>query len=94
MILCVELIPGRLATAGPFRIAKVEPMVKIERRKAGRPKSGGPVRATVVALKGSPAWKAWLDDFSGYCRLGLANTIEQSLIYYAWVRQFRGPPKR
>jgi hypothetical protein len=65
-----------------------------ERRKPGRPRRAGPVRETVVALKGSPEWKAWLDGFADHCRLGLADTIEQSLLYYAKERDFLGPPKR
>jgi hypothetical protein len=47
-----------------------------------------------VALKGSTEWKAWLDGFAGHCRLGLADTIEQSLLCYAKEREFRRPPKR
>jgi hypothetical protein len=47
-----------------------------------------------VALKGSLEWKAWLDGFAGHCRLGLADTIEQSLLSYAKERDFQGPPKR
>jgi len=54
----------------------------------------GPARETVVALKGSPEWKTWLDGFAGHCRLGLADTIEQSLLSYAEEREFRRPPKR
>ena len=72
----------------------VEPMVEPKRNRPGRPKGAGPVRETVVALKGLPEWKTWLDSFSGHCRLGLADTIEQSLLYYAQERGFRGPPKR
>ncbi len=80
--------------ASPLRIAMVEPMVKPKRKSSGRPKGAEPVRGTVVALKGSLEWKAWLDSFSGHCRLGLADTIEQSLVYYALERGYRGPPKR
>lgn len=65
-----------------------------ERRKPGRPRGVGPVRETVVALKGSQEWKSWLDGFAGHCRLGLADTVEQSLLCYAKERKFRGPPKR
>jgi hypothetical protein len=54
----------------------------------------GPARETVVALKGSAVWKAWLDEFAGHCRLGLADTIEQSLDYYAQDRGYHRPPKR
>lgn len=63
-------------------------------RKRGRPKKVGPVRGTVVALKGSSDWKAWLDEFSAHCRLGLADTIEQALLQYAQARGFPPPPKR
>jgi hypothetical protein len=79
---------------GPSRIARVKRMVEPRRRKPGRPKGPTPVRGTVVALKGSREWKAWLDVFSYHCRLGLADTIEQSLVYYAKQREYRGPPKR
>jgi hypothetical protein len=69
-------------------------MADLERRKPGRPKRAGPMRGTVVAMRGSPEWKAWLDGFAGHCRLGLADTIEQSLLCYAKQREYSGPPKR
>lgn len=69
-------------------------MSEPERRRPGRPKRVGPARETVVALKGLPEWKAWLDGFAGHCRLGLADTIEQSLLCYAKEREYGGPPKR
>jgi hypothetical protein len=69
-------------------------MADLERRRPGRPKGKGPARETVVALKGSLEWKAWLDGFAGHCRLGLADTIEQSLLCYAQFRIYDGPPKR
>lgn len=72
----------------------VEMMVAPKRRRPGRPKRKGPARETVVALKGSPEWKTWLDVFAGHCRLGLADTIEQSLDFYAVERGFHRPPKR
>ena len=65
-------------------------MAEPKRRKPGRPRRVGPARETVVALKGSPEWKAWLDGFADHCRLGLADTIEQSLDYYAQERRY--PP--
>lgn len=76
------------------QIGMVVSMTEQARRSPGRPKGVGPVRSTVVALKGSAAWKTWLDDFSGHCRLGLADTIEQSLVHYSDQRRFRAPPKR
>jgi hypothetical protein len=69
-------------------------MSNVERRRPGRPKRLGPARETVVALKGSMEWKAWLDEFASHCRLGLADTIEQSLLTYAKEREFGIPPKR
>ncbi len=69
-------------------------MEELERKKPGRPKRTGAARETVVALKGTPEWKAWLDGFALHCRLRLADTIEQSLMCYAKERGFRGPPKR
>ncbi len=69
-------------------------MTAQERKKPGRPKRVGPARETVVALKGSTEWKVWLDGFAGHCRLGLADTIEQSLDYYAQERRYDRPPKR
>jgi hypothetical protein len=69
-------------------------MVEPKERKPGRPKGSEPIRETVVALKGSTEWKAWLDGFSSHCRLGLADTIEQSLLFYAKERDYGSPPKR
>jgi hypothetical protein len=80
--------------AYPSRIGVVEPMGEPERRRPGRPRRAGPPRETVVALKGSSEWKAWLDEFAGHCRLGLADTIEQSLDHYAQARRYHRPPKR
>ena len=69
-------------------------MTDQERKRPGRPKREGPSRETVLAMKGSPEWKAWLDAFAGHCRLGLADTIEQSLLHYARQRDYGVPPKR
>ncbi len=69
-------------------------MTDPERRRPGRPRKVGPPREAAVALKGSPEWKAWLDGFAGHCRLGLADTVEQSLLCYAKQRDYGEPPKR
>jgi hypothetical protein len=90
----------RLATSGTpemqsgRRKAPKQPTSEPPRRKVGRPKSGKPRARTVLALKGQPAWKEWLDAFSRHCRLGLADTIEQALIEYAKQRGYTTPPKR
>jgi hypothetical protein len=80
--------------AGLPQIATVSVMAKPKRRRPGRPRRAGPRRETVVAIKGSTEWKSWLDRFSLHCRLGLSDTIEQSLMSYAERRGYPGPPKR
>jgi hypothetical protein len=72
----------------------VRTMSKPEPRRPGRPKCATARRETVVAIKGSTEWKSWLDEFSLHCRLGLSDTIEQSLVYYAQARGYSEPPKR
>ena len=64
-------------------------MAKPEQRRVGRPRRAAR-RETVIAIKGSAEWKSWLDGFSSHCRLGLSDTIEQSLVFYAEERLF-GP---
>ena len=61
---------------------------------AGTSQGAEPRRETVIAIKGSAEWKSWLDEFSLHCRLGLSDTIEQSLVYYAEERGYPEPPKR
>jgi hypothetical protein len=51
-------------------------------------------RATIVALKGVPEFKAWLDDFARHCGLSTADTIGMALGAYAEAKGFRPPPKR
>jgi hypothetical protein len=63
------------------------------KKRAGRPKSGGP-KGNVVALKGAPEWKTWLDEFAGHCRLSLAGVIDLALERLAVEKGFRPPPKR
>lgn len=64
-----------------------------KKRKVGRPKAGG-AKGNVVALKGTPEWKAWLKDFADHCRLGQAGVIDLALERLAEEREFRPPPKR
>jgi hypothetical protein len=80
---------------GPFPLnSVVNMMVEPKRKKPDRSKRTEPIRETVVALKGSAEWKTWLDGFANHCRLGLADTMEQSLVYYAKERGYEIPPKR
>jgi hypothetical protein len=68
----------------------VAPMAK---KKAGRPRSDVK-RGTIVALKGFPEFKVWLDEFAMHCNLTTAETIGQALVVYADKRGFRAPPRR
>ena len=63
------------------------------KRPRGRPKGAGS-KPNVVAMKGSPEWKAWLDAFGEHCRLSLADTIDHALASFAEQKGFRAPPKR
>ena len=65
------------------------------------PKSGGRVfwasqavpwdrpSPKVVCSKAFRNQRFWLDGFSLHCRLGLSDTIEGSLVYYAQERDYR-----
>ena len=64
-----------------------------EGKKRGRPKANGR-NSGVVALKGTPEWKAWLDGFAVHCRLGLAGVIDLALERLADQRDYPPPPKR
>jgi hypothetical protein len=88
------VVRPRASDARPPRKEEMGAMAERERRGPGRPKRAGPVRETVVALRGSSEWKTWLDGFASHCRLGLADTIEQSLLSYAQERVYKRPPKR
>ena len=68
-------------------------MPEKKQRKPGRPKAGGP-KGNVVALKGTPEWKAWLDAFADHCRLTLAGVIDLAVERLAEEKGFRPPPKR
>jgi hypothetical protein len=65
----------------------------VEKKKPGRPK-GSLRRETVLGLKGTPEWKVWLEEFAEFCRLSMADTIDQSLTEQADRKGFRPPPKR
>lgn len=62
-------------------------------KKMGRPKVAVK-RATIVALKGVPEFKAWLDEFAKHCGLSTADTIGMALGAYAEQKGFRPPPRR
>ena len=67
--------------------------VEIVAKKAGRPKAEFK-RTTIVALKGVPEYKTWLDEFARHSGLSIADTIGMALQDAAQAKGFRMPPKR
>lgn len=47
-----------------------------------------------VGIRSGPQWKAWLDEFADFCRVGKVAVIDTALEEYALKRGFRRPPKR
>jgi hypothetical protein len=48
----------------------------------GRPQE--PVRRlTVLTIKGTPAWKEWLEGFGRHLRAPLSTVVDQALVRYA-----------
>lgn len=59
----------------------------------GRPKSQLR-RASVLNLKGTPEFAAWLVALAEHCNQTQADAVTQALIAYAEQRGFRPPPLR
>jgi hypothetical protein len=51
--------------------------------KAASKNSAATRRAVAVTLKGSPAWKAWLEGLAAHCRSDVAKTIDKALVSLA-----------
>jgi hypothetical protein len=64
-----------------------------KKRAKGRPKASTQ-RKTIIALKGTPEFAAWLADFAGFCRLSQADAVEHGLVCLAREKGFREPPPR
>ena len=65
--------------------------------RAGRPsrRADAERKAVVVALKGSPEWKAWVDDLAVHCRTDLSKLVDLALVELAKSRGFnREAPQR
>jgi hypothetical protein len=64
-----------------------------KKRPKGRPRSAIR-RKTVIALKGTPEFSAWLAAFADFCRLSQADAVEHGLVCLAREKGFREPPPR
>lgn len=40
-------------------------------------------RQTVLTIKGTPEWKAWLDDLGDHCRMPASTIVDHALVKYA-----------
>ena len=75
------------------------PMAKAKRPKGkATPPDLQPGKAdrkpTVLAMKGSPEWKEWLDRAARYCRLSASTLVDLSVAEYVKTRGFDEPPPR
>jgi hypothetical protein len=62
-------------------------------KKRGAPKTT--VKGMVFSLRGSPEWKAWVEDLASYCRVDVAKLIDIALADLAKARGFgKEAPKR
>jgi hypothetical protein len=62
--------------------------------KGGRPKLPDP-KKNIVTLRGSEAFRDWLNNLADHCRLPASAVIDQALIAYARQQGFdQEPPKR
>ena len=80
--------------------ATAEPMAK----EKGQGPEGGPRkrkrpgpeptgrRPTVLTIKGSLEWKAWLDRLSKHCRIGTSSVVDLALAEFAKKQGFDEPP--
>jgi hypothetical protein len=64
-----------------------------QKKPKGRPKSAVQ-RRTIIALKGTPEFAAWLADFATFARLSQADAVEHGLVCLAREKGFREPPLR
>jgi hypothetical protein len=66
----------------------------VGRAKFGRPsKAGGPA-PSVIGMRGTPQWRAWLGRLAEHCRATPSATIDRALAELARREGFEEPPKR
>jgi hypothetical protein len=79
--------------------AGLMPMAKAKRSrgKEAPPDPGagkGDRKPTVLAMKGSPEWKAWLDRAADHCRLSASTLVDLAVAEYVKARGFTEPPPK
>ncbi len=63
-------------------------------RKAPKPKTAPGRLAVAFTLKGSPEWKAWVEELANHSRTDVSKLIDLALVEYAKARGIRDAPKR
>lgn len=61
----------------------------------GRKKSdpiGLPPRPTAATIKGTPEWRAWVDEAATHCRETIASFFDKAAVEYAKDKGFTKPP--
>lgn len=68
---------------------------KLPKTKAGKtPAQPGP-RSTVLTIKGTDEWKAWLNGLSDFLRIPTSTVVDLALVQYAKTEGYtEQPPKR
>lgn len=60
------------------------------KRQAMPPPEPGP-RTIAITIKGSPAWKEWVDRGAAFCRTDVAKMVDAALVDYLKARGFNEP---
>ena len=56
------------------------------------PSRDRPRRPVILTMRGTEAWKAWIDRLARHCRLTTSTVIDQALVRYAEEVGFEEPP--
>jgi hypothetical protein len=52
-------------------------------------------RPMAVAIKGSEAWKTWIEEAASYCRMSVSALIDVAVTQYVMAQGFsKRPPER
>lgn len=69
----------------------VTQMAKSKARPRGRPPVEEPKR-NVLSLRGTVAWRDWLQELAKHCRLPASAVVDQAIVSYARQQGFKTPP--
>jgi hypothetical protein len=66
------------------------------KKKASRPKvvAPDPIRKNVISVRGTEAWRDWLNEYAAFRRVPATSLIDQVLAESAKRDGFTSPPER